>query len=708
MRKRALLFFLFVSLVLLGIPGLADGIIIPIIPQPDLPGPPLRWLTIVYHRVTVTIQDGVATTRVDQAFCNDGRFAVEGTYVFPLPAGAVIQKFVLWVNGEPVVGDVLPADEAREIYLSYLREARDPALLEYIGQGAFRARLFPIAPGETRQIAIEYVELLSPEAGLVRYRYPLAPERFSAKPLEEVKVEVKIFANRPVGSVYSPTHPVTVSREAPTSARALYLEKDVLPDRDFTLYYSLAGEGVGLDFLAYKPEGEDGFFLVLVTPPAVRDLAPLPKDLVLVIDRSGSMEGEKMVQAREAAAFILERLAPEDRFGVIAFDHDILELTPGLVPADPANVSAALREVRRLTARGMTNIHESLLRAMGWLEPADRPQYVLFLTDGLPTAGRTGTDAIVRDVTAANAAQARLFVFGVGYDVNTQLLDLLAENNRGSTTYVTPGESLELALSSFYTKIAEPALADLELGVEGVEVYDLYPAQLPDLFYGSQLAVFGRYTGSGSATVVLKGKRGAEPVELTYSVEFPNQATETSALPRLWAARKTGHLLNLIRLGEKTEDELKPLIIELATKYGIATPYTSFLVREEQQPMVAPDPRALAVPTGPTGVWAAQATKTLAEAETLQQTDYVREIGGRVFLFMEGVWQESTYETGTPTVDIVYLSEAYFKLLEKFPEIGPILALGENVIFKLGSTWVRIGEEGPTELTPEVLETFRR
>ena len=706
MRTSVLGFAILFAVLMWIVPGVADGIIIPI-PRPDIPVPPLRWLTIVYHHVTVKIEDGVATTRVDQAFRNEGEFPVEGTYVFPLPPGAVIQGFSLWVNGEPVQGEILPAEEAREVYLTYLRQARDPALLEYVGEGAFRARVFPIEPGETRRIALEYVELLSPEGGLVRYRYPLAPERFSARPLEEARVEVVVTASRPVGTVYSPTHPVSVIREAPTSARAIYLEKDVLPDRDFILYYSLAGEGVGLDFLAYKPEGEDGFFLVLVTPPAVRDLAPLPKDLILVIDRSGSMEGEKMVQARDAAAFILERLAPDDRFGVIAFDHEILDLTSGLVPASAANVSAALREVRQLTARGMTDIHESLVRAMGWMEPADRPQYVLFVTDGLPTAGKTDTDAIVRGVTAANSARARLFAFGVGYDVNTHLLDLLAENNRGSTTYVAPGESLEVALSSFYTKIAEPALADLALQVDGVEASDLYPVQLPDLFYGSQLAVFGRYTGSGPAKFVLTGKRGPENVVLTYDVEFPAEAAEASTLPRLWAARKIGHLLNIIRLEGETE-ELITQIIALATKYGIATPYTSFLVREEERATAAPSPTALMAPSGQYAVGTAQATQALASAETAQQADYVREVGGRVFLFKEGVWLESTYEEGTPTVDLVYLSDAYFQLLERFLEIGPILALGEKVVFKLGSAWVRIGEEGLTELTPEISDQLTR
>ncbi|MBC7219990.1 VWA domain-containing protein [Candidatus Bipolaricaulota bacterium] len=710
MRKGALPFVLFLSLVLPVLPGLADGIIIPI-PGPEIPSAPLRWLTIVYHHVTVTIQDGVATTKVDQAFRNETRFPIEGTYVFPLPPGAVIQGFTLWVDGEPVAGELHPADEAREIYLSYLRQNRDPALLEYIGEGAFRAQVFPIDPGETRRIALEYVELLSPEGGVFGYRYPLAPERFSAQPLEEVSVTVVIEGTRPVGSVYSPTHTVAVTRGAPTSAQALYAEKNVLPDRDFLLYYALTGEAVGASLLTHRSPGEDGWFLLLLSPPAVRDEAPLPKDVVLVIDRSGSMGwdgGEKMVQAREAAAFIVRHLGPADRFGVIAFDSSVSDLTPGLVPATGENVANALRAIAALVASGGTNIHESLLRAMGWLEPADRPQYVLFLTDGEATSSVTDTDRIVREVTAANKAQARLFTFGVGYDVNAHLLDLLAENNQGATTYVKPDENLEAALSSFYTKIAKPALSHLGLAVDGVTVGETFPVRLPDLFYGSQIVLFGRYAGAGPAVVTLTGRRGADEVKFAFEVKFPAEEPGAEFLPRLWAARKIGHLLNIIRFEGETE-EIKNEIIALATKYGIATPYTSFLVREEERTAAYyADPLAMMVRTGPAAVGTAQATQALTEAETVQRADHVREVSGRVFLLLDGVWQESTYEKNTPTVAIVYLSEAYFHLLDEFPEIGPILALGEVVIFKLGQVWVQIGEEGLTELTPEVLETFRR
>ncbi|MCR4392473.1 MAG: VIT and VWA domain-containing protein [Candidatus Acetothermia bacterium] len=705
MRKSLVAALVVGAVVAWLVPSLADGIIIPW-PRPDIPGHPLRWLTIVYHRVTVTIQDGIATTKVDQAFRNDAQFAIEGTYVFPMPPSAVIQKFTLWVGGEPVVGEVLPANKAREIYLSYLRDSRDPALLEYIGRGAFQARIFPIAPGETRRIALEYVELLSPEAGLFRYRYPLSPERFSAKPLEEARIEVNLTASHPLGSVYSPTHTIAVTRDNPSSAQAVYLERDVLPDRDFTLYYGYGSEAVGADLVVYRPDSEPGWFLLLVTPPAVRDLAPLPKDLVLVIDRSGSMEGEKMNQAKAAAAFILERLGPGDRFGVIAFDDEIISVTPGLVPATTEEVAKAAQAVRALSARGMTNIHDALTTAMNWFAPADRPQYVLFLTDGLPTTGITDTAGIVKGVTSANRARARLFAFGVGYDVNAHLLDLLAEDNRGTTTYVAPGENLERALSNFYTKIAEPALADLRLTVNGVSSSEIYPDQLPDLFYGSQLAVFGRYVGSGPTTIVLTGKRGAEDVTFTYTQNFPERATEASFLPRLWAARKIGHLLNIIRLEGETK-ALVDQIVALATKYGIATPYTSFLVREEERAVVAPPSAHMMMSAGAPAVGAAKAIQVLTQADVVQKADFVREVDGRMFLFLDEIWRESTYEKGTPTVDVVYLSEAYFHLVDNFPDLAPILALGDKVVFQVGKTWVRIGESGLDELTPEVLAELR-
>jgi|Deesub1362B_J571_1020462.scaffolds.fasta_scaffold07445_2 Ca-activated chloride channel family protein len=683
------------ALLLSSFLAFSDGIIIPI-PPPDAP-PQAPWLTIVYHRVTVQIEGGVAITHVDQEFRNDHPFPVEGTYVFPLPPGAVVQRFALWVDGQPVEGEVLPADQARELYLDYLRRHRDPALLEYVGRDTFRARVFPIPPGGTRRIELEYAELLAPEGGVYRYRYPLDTERFSHLPLEEVRIEVELRGPTPPGAVYSPSHRVTVLRPEPSRATVEYSEADVLPDRDFLLYYSFAEETVGLTLITYAAEGEDGWFLLLVNPALARG-APIPKDIVLVIDKSGSMEGEKIEQAKAAARYILEHLGEGDRFGLIAFNEEVARLTEGLVEATPDRISAAVAEVEEIYADGWTNIHGALLAAMEWLSPSGRPKYVIFLTDGLPTAGETDTGRIVQDVTAANSAGARLFVFGVGYDVDPQLLDLLAQGNRGTASYVTPQEDLEGVLTAFYAKIAQPALTELSLEIRGVTPYDHYPRELPDLFYGEQLTLVGRYAGAGPATIALTGTR--EGAEETYvlEAEFPQLSEAADFLPRLWAARKVGYLLKRVVM-EGESEELVQQIIQLATRYGIATPYTSFLVEE--------DAGAALPPAYFSTVRLARSAQKLAAAEAPGETGGVKEVGGRVFLLVDGVWQESTYQEGTETLDIQYLSEAYFQLLSELPEIAPILALGEEVIFQLGDRFVRVGPVGLSELTPEQLAELK-
>lgn len=701
---RAFGAFVILGAVLLffGLGAFADGLVIPQ-PPPGVPAPEeVPWLTILYHRVTVRIDGGVAVTHVDQEFRNDHPFPVEGTYVFPLPPGAVVQEFVLWVDGKPVEGTVLPADQARELYLSYLRQHRDPGLLEYIGRDSLQARVFPIPPGGTRRIELEYVELLSPEGGVYRYRYPLDTERFSYLPLEEVSIEVELTGPGPFGAIYSPSHRVTVVRREGNRATVSYREEEALPDRDFYLYYSFSEGEVGLALFTYAEEGGDGWFLLLATPAQARR-DHIPKDIVLILDRSGSMEGHKIEQAKAAARYILEHLGEGDRFGLIAFNEEVYRLTEGLVEATPDRVAAAVAEVEKIYADGWTNIHGALLTAMEWLSSSDHPKYVIFLTDGLPTAGETDTARIVQDVSAANPSGARLFAFGVGYDVDPQLLDLLAQENHGTATYVTPQEDLEGVLTSFYAKIAQPALTGLSLKFQGVSAYDLYPRELPDLFYGGQLILVGRYTGSGPATVTLSGLRGEKEETCVLEATFPREARTADFLPRLWASRKVGYLLKRIIL-EGESEELVQQIVELATRYGIATPYTSFLVEEE-----APQPAAAVNPLGASygAVPMARSAQKLAAAEAPQAEQGVKEVAGRVFILSDWVWKESTYQEDGEALDIEYLSEAYFQVLAEFPELAPVLALGEEVIFQLNGTFIHIGQAGLTELPLELIEELK-
>jgi Ca-activated chloride channel family protein len=319
-----MLAILVLSLILPG-SAFADGIIIPDPPVCD-PGPcppviiPMDQLVIRYHHVTISIQDQLAVTHVDQVFYNPNDWTIEGTYIFPIPNDAAVSGFTLWVDGKPVEGQILDATQARQTYEQIVSSMRDPALLEYIGRGAVQARIFPIEPQSERRIELEYTQALPAEGGLVRYIYPLNTEKFSATPIESVTISVDIQSSTPIRAVYSPSHEIGISRESDRHVVVGYEAANVLPNTDFALYYSL-GETEAFHLLTYRDPTDssvpDGFFLVLLAPRINTIDQVIPKDLILVLDRSGSMDGEKFQQAQQATRYILDSLNQGDRFNII-------------------------------------------------------------------------------------------------------------------------------------------------------------------------------------------------------------------------------------------------------------------------------------------------------------------------------------------------------------------------------------------------------
>ena len=470
--------------------------------------PPLSQLAVRYHHVTVTIQDQVAVTHVDQVFYNPNDWPIEGTYMFPLPAEAAVSDFTLWIDDQPVKGEVLSAEQARQKYWEIVNSLKDPALLEYADRGAVQARIFPIPPKGERRIQLEYSQALSAENGLVRYVYPLNTEKFSQLPLDSVAVSVDIRSQEPIRAVYSSSHEVQIDRADDQHVTAGYEAQNVTPDADFVLYYSLGDKtGTGtagssaFHLLSYRdpsdPEDADGYFLLLLAPDPQASETVQSKDLLLVLDHSGSMEGEKFSQAQEALRYILRHLNPGDRFNVISFSSGVEQYAGGLRSADEA--PEAERWVDQLGAQGSTDINRALLEAAGMVDP-ERPAYLIFLTDGLPTTGVVESQQILDNLARSAPENLRLFAFGVGYDVDTYLLDSLAQAHHGSSTYVQPGESIDEVLSGFYAKISTPVLTDLKLDFGGMQTYDLYPSPLPDLFKGSQIVAVGRYRNGGQAT----------------------------------------------------------------------------------------------------------------------------------------------------------------------------------------------------------------
>jgi len=722
MKRRPAPLFAVLMLLALGLPAApvhADGLII-CDPAP-CPGPiPLTPLAIRYHHVTVSIRDQVAVTRVDQVFYNPNDTAVEGMYLFPLPEGAAVTGFILWVDGEAVEGQALDATQARQTYEQIVSELRDPALLEYAGLGAVQARIFPIPPGGERRVELEYTQALTAENGLVEYTYPLNTEKFSSLPLESVSVSVDISSSAaPVRAVYSPSHEIAVNRMDGQHVSAGYEEALVTPDADFTLYYSL-GENEAFHLLTYRdphdPLDPDGFFLLLLAPRPDVETQAIAKDVILVLDHSGSMEGEKFRQAQQALRFILERLNPDDRFNIVAFSSGVDTYQRNLRQVEEAQ--EAIAWVERLSAVGSTDINRALLEAAA-LAGSERPTYIIFLTDGLPTVGEVDSQRIVDNFLAFAPDSLSLFAFGVGYDVDTFLLDSLVEGRHGDSAYVQPGEALDEVLSAFYARISAPLLTGLELDFGGISAYDIHPSPLPDLFAGSQIIVTGRYREGGTATVTLRGTVNGQAQEFRFPGQvFTAQSKDTgpqASIPRLWATRKIGHLLNAIRLGGPDLETIDQ-IVKLSIRFGIVTPYTSYLVTEEaplgaaeqerlsnqayQQMLATPSPAS----SGQDAVQKAADQGGMAAAESAsappaEAAEVVRIVGSHTFLLSSGVWVDTAFDPQEmDTLKVAFLSEEYFALASAYPDLAAAFALGPRVIaISDGTAYEVVAEDAATD-----------
>jgi len=558
---------------------------IPTRPWPPAPRPYVfAPLEVTYHHVDVKIDGQIATTTVDEEFYNPNPQRLEGTYLFPVPKGAQIDKFTMDIGGRQVEAELLSADKARKIYEDIVRTMRDPALLEYAGRDVFKVRIFPIEPNSHKHVTLTYSQVLNSDAGLVGYVYPLNTEKFSSKPIPEVTVKVEITSKQPLKSIYSPSHAVNIKRDGPYRAAVKYEVMDALPDTDFALYFAPEKDELGVNLIAHNVADEDGSFLLLASPGLdVDDSKILPKDVAFVLDTSGSMAGQKIQQAKKALQFCVENLNDGDRFEILRFSTEVEPLFNKLVDATAANRDQADKFINRLHASGGTAIDDALQQALA-LRPgdSDRPFVVIFLTDGMPTVGNTDEDQIVANVKQASAGHTRVFCFGIGTDVNTHLLDKITEETRAASQYVLPDEDLEVKVSNFFAKIKEPVLANPTIKFTGdVRVSKLYPSPLPDLFRGDQLVLVGRYTGSGASAVVLEGTVAGAKRQFTYEVTFPKHSDENEFIPKLWATRRVGYLLDEIRLhGENSE--LRDEVTELARQYGIVTPYTAYLIAEDE------------------------------------------------------------------------------------------------------------------------------
>jgi Ca-activated chloride channel family protein len=648
----------------------------------------------------IEVTDGKAIARYRFELSNpvpdDDHFGgpgAEGRIVFPVPAGSSVTDLLLSGGPETLEGELLDAEDATRIYEDIVRRLIDPALLRSLEGDLYEVRAFPVPPGEEREVSFTVTTPLLAEGEQAIVDVPWS--RMSPRPAAS-QVNVDVDVPWEVRSALAPGFDLDEERiDSGRLELGWESPSGWSPDTNFRLYLS-GGEGlIDTRLLAYREAGEDGYFDLLFAPVVDLDES-IARDIVLVLDRSGSMEGEKMEQALDAAAYVLENLAADDRFAVVDFSRSVRTFDAALRPA--ADAQAGIDYVRDIHAGGNTNIAGALERGMEFLD-GERPGTVIFLTDGLATVGIDSAEGILEVAEQAAPERTQLFAFGVGYDVDTVLLDALANTFVGSSHYVTPEEHIDTEVARLFEEVSTPVLSDVHIAIDGVETWDLAPAEIPGIFAGNQALLTGRYDGSGEATVTVSGNSADGPEEFVYDVTFPEREGADPAIAQLWAQRRVADLLTELRI-EGARDSLIEEIVEIANQFGIVTPYTAYLAEEpemafrddmafdavaEQSAEFAAAPAA-----GKAAVDRAVALEELRGGDANLGGLDTRVLGAHTFYLVDKTWTRDDYELDDEAPEVEVGSAEFIELIAEAPEMAEAAALGERVITLGPDGWITL------------------
>jgi Ca-activated chloride channel family protein len=697
--------------------------------------------------VRVDLVDRVLRYEITETFINRGSRVGEADFMFPLPKGAAFQDLKLSINGELVSGETMSADRARQIYEEIVRRQRDPALLEWMGYGLLRARIFPIAPGEHKKVVVRFQTVAPREGDALRVDYFRGTRTNQVARYQEPEGRtsfVLTYPNDPMyGTAYSPTHEIYERGYASDNYR------DADDDRSFASSYrgsvrrvevrDARGEvtllipirrstSAAISLMANAPGNDDGFALITLSPPSVRPRA-VPRDVTFVIDVSGSMSGQKMEQARAAGKQLLGTLSPMDRFRLIDFSSDVRTFRDDFSTATRENIRAAERYLDDLDAQGSTNISGALDEALSAPVQSGRLPIILFLTDGQPTVGERDASVIASNV-ARHRGSRRLFTFGVGADLNISLIEQLALEGRGTASFVRPEESVERAVGIVASRLTSPLVTDVRIRSDGVRLLKMHPSGPVDIFAGEDLVILSRYDGSGNAVLRFEGQTTSGPISWASRVYFPERSRENSFVARLWATQRVGYL-SAEKRKHGGSQEINDEIRELGERFGIPTEFSSYLVVEpgmNQQRIARRDGRGQqlngVVTTGAAAPAAAptvqfEAAKSAAaqrSATSLSAADAavgiredanVRRAGNVTFVLRDGVWTDVRYKKSATVLQIKPFSDAYFKAIEMVPDLREPFSVGERVIVAGRNMAIELTSSGEESLTDRDVRLIR-
>jgi Ca-activated chloride channel family protein len=689
-------------------------------------GRPVSFVERHASEVRADLVDGVLRYEVTETFVNRGGVVGEADYLFPLPKNSAFQDLRLSINGELVSGEALNAGEARRIYEEIVRRQRDPALVEWMGHGLLRTRIFPIAPGEEKKVVVRFQAVAEREGDALRVDY-FRGAKHQGNGNGDSRERSSFVLSYPVsssyGAPYSPTHAI-VSRI--NSGRRTVVVNGEGGEVILLVPIRRATEAA-ITALTYAPAREDGFALITLSPP-MSGRQVTPRDVTLVLDVSGSMSGKKIVQARAAALQVLQTLSPSDRFRIIDFSTDVRTFRDEFSAVSGANVAAASRYIESLDASGSTNISGALQEALRPRETSGRLGVVLFVTDGEPTVGERDPETIASEA-ARRRGNRRVFSFGIGAELNAALIERLAIEGRGTAQFVRPDESIERAVSVVASRLTNPVVTDLRVRADGVRLLKMQPADGADLFAGQDLVILARYRGDGPSTLRFEGRTPAGPVTWTSRVVFPASTRENSFIARLWATGRVGYL-SAERARNGRSSEIDNEIRELGERYGIPTEFSSYLVLEpgmRRDRVIGDQPVQLnnAVVSGVAPSAAAARTESFErakmsaaqrDAKTLADTGAdaasgtgLQRAGDRLFRLTNGTWTDTRISDDAKLrrVNVKAYSTAYFKLIDAIPSLREPFALGDRVRVGGRQVIIEVGETGVETLSDRELESIR-
>ncbi|MBC7897104.1 MAG: VWA domain-containing protein [Cytophagaceae bacterium] len=705
--------------------------------------------------VKVALSNRVLRYEVTETFVNRSQRVAEADYIFPLPPGAAFEDLKLSINGELVSGETMTADKARGIYEEIVRRQRDPALVEWMGSGMLRTRIFPIAPGEEKKVVVRFQAAAQREGDALRIDYRRGSDPNATGSLTRPVVEQRGIASEGAGwtalsllyerssdygDAYSPTHTLRTRDEGRTrEVEARGSASDV------TILLPLRRpDAAAISVLTHAPGDDGGFALFTITPPAVARRS-LPRDVTFVIDVSGSMRGRKMEQAKEAGHVLLASLRAEDRFRIVDFSTDVRSFREGFTAATRENVREGRRYLDALVADGSTNISGALESALSTRTDGERLPLVVFMTDGEPTIGERNAERIAA-MAAQQRGRSRVFAIGVSADVNAGLIEQLALEGHGTAHFVRDNESVERTVSLLATRLTSPVLTNVRLRVDGVRLSQVLPAGAIDVFAGQDMVVLARYSGSGSATVRLEGESVDGPVTWSTRARFVERDRANPFVARLWAAQRIGWLaVEKRRNGGSSEVDGE--IRTLGERYGIPTEFTSYLVvepgmqvagardasgsarqdvmrRTRDQSLAAPPPAPVtAQATGRAqGIGASVASapamaanerrfedarasakqreaKSTAELDEAIASPNTRRVGERLFSLANGVWTDARFTSRLRLVTVKPYSPAYFELMKQVDQLAPLFAIGDRVIVAGRTVAIELAPAGVERLS---------